>query len=470
MKARVGLFATLILGAASALGADPLSQAQALCQERTDDKGRISVLYKFDADADLHIWPVEQAGRRGKEAAEAWQLFGKSDQPVAVIARSPYGGGETAKSYWPAGVKPELLRCLVEPLNKAGLKKVVLPDLPVEAGEGAVDATAEPAKPWPQAGFSEDYEFALLVGLHHEPIPYVGGRRQADGKPIYSRGSRVNAWAILFHCRTGTAFWATTAMVRVGYRGVADPLNLAAETVLGYLDFSRIGTDNIPTHIQKLRQAPGLNTMDLAAMLVQTQRADAVSAVMKLAADLSVYRTKPHVLRYFNERGTAQDYRIDPEQAKGRKFVYASQPVTLRVLLIEQLRGMRGVQGCSLAALVQVEEDFEIGPLGQSLAGRVQPLNGDDEIVLIGELAHSDRRRIFRRYLTAAVRNLGKCRVHIDDAMAVAKFYADRKVPPPPRGRRPGRDPLKEAGQAALLELNRARSEQQKKKAAAEAD
>jgi hypothetical protein len=118
---------------------------------------------------------------------------------------------------------------------------------------------------------------------------------------------------------------------------------------------------------------------------------------------------------------------------------------------------------------MQLKEDFEIGPLGQSLAGRVQPVNGDDEIILIGELAHSDRRRIFRRNFAAAVRNLGKCRVHIDEAMAVAKFYATRKLPPPRRGR-PRRDPLKDAGRAALLELNQARIEQQKKRAAAEAD
>ena len=111
-----------------------------------------------------------------------------------------------------------------------------------------------------------------------------------------------------------------------------------------------------------------------------------------------------------------------------------------------------------------------IQPIGATYGGRLGPLSADDEIVLIGELAHSDRRRIFRRNFTTAVRNLGKCRVHIDAAMAVAKFYADRKVPAPPRGRRRRRDPLKAAGRAALLELNRARVEQRKKKAAAEAD
>ena len=471
MKAHIALLLVISIGAASSPAAVDLKQAQALCQERRDDKGGVWAAYKFDPEVDLHISPAEQAIRRGKEAAEAWREFPRSVEPIPLLARSPYGGGETSESYWPADVSPELLRSLVEPLGKVGVK-VVLPDLPAEPAEGNVkadQADAEPPKPWPKLGFSEDYEFALVVGLHHEPIPYLGTRRTADGKPIYSRGSRVNAWAILFHCPTGTAFWGTTAMVRVGHRGVGDPLNLAAETVLGYLDFSEIGTDNIPAHVDKLPEVLGANTVDLAAMLVQSQRADAIAALVKLSVNIPVYRAKVRVLRYFNERGTAQDYRLDGEQLKRRRCVYAAQEVTLRILLMEQLRGIRGVQACGIAALVQKHQDFEIGPLGQLHAGRTPPLNPDDEIVLIGELAHSNRRAIFRRNYVSSVRNLGHCRAYIAEAMAVAQFYADRKPPPPPKGKKPRRDPLKEAAQAALRQLRQTRVELDKNRASREA-
>ena len=463
MKRRIAVLSVFALAASSVMAAVPLKKVQALRQERKDDKDRTTILYQFEPEEGEYLSPAAQAARRGKEAAEDWKLFDRSEGRIALLARSPYGGGETSKTYWPASVKPELLRKLIEPLSNAGLK-VDLPELPAEKSE-AGDPPAEPAKPWPKVGFSEDCEFVLLAGLHHEPIPYLGARRAGDGKVVHSRGSRVNAWAILFHAPTGTAFWATTAVARVGHRGVADPLNLAAETVLGYLDFEDIGTPNVTAHIERLLTLRDLHSVDLAAMLVQTQRADAVGAVIKLSMSRPAYRMKPRVLRYFNQRGTAQDFRIDPERARARKDAYASQLVTARVLLVEQLRGMRSVQACSLAAMVRREQDFEIGPLGQSYAGRLGPLNGDDEIILITELAHSDPQGIFRRNHVSSVRNLGKCRMHVDEAMAVAKLYAERKPRPPRRGSKPRRDPLKEAGKAALLDLRQARIEQQKKAA-----
>lgn len=463
MKRRIAIALLFALAASTATAQVALPEVQALRREQKDDKDRAGILYQFEPRAGEFLSAVAQSARRGKAAAEEWTLFDRSEGRIAMVADSPFGGGETSKTYWPAEVRPELLRNLLEPLAKFGLK-ADLPGLPPASAE-ADKAPAAPAKPWPKIGFSDEYEFVLLVGLHHEPIPYEGTRRRADGTVIYARGSRANAWAILFHAPTGSAFWATTAVARIGHLGVADPVNVAAETVLGYLEFDGIGAHNIPAHIQRLSELQDLHVVDVAAMLAQTQRADAIDALIKLAVSKPAYRMKPRVLRYFNERGTPQDYRLDPAGAKARKWPYVAGPLPLRIMLMEQLGGMRSVRACSVAAMVPLEEDFQIGPLGQSLAGRLGPLGGDDEIILITELAHSDRQRIFRRNYASAVRNLGKCRVHVDEAMAVAKLYADRKSPPPRRGGRPRPDPLKEAGKAALAELRQTKARQQQKDA-----
>ncbi len=464
MRRFAAVLMALALAASSAMADAALERLKALRREQRDEKDRLTILYQFEPGGE-YLSPAAQAVRNGYAAAQAWKLFDRSTTALPVVARSPYGGGETAKSYWPAEVKPELLRNLGEPLGKLGIK-AVFPELPAEKPE-AQEPPAQPAKPWPTVGFPEDHEFVLLVGMHHEPIPYLGERSAVDRQAVQASGSRMNGWAILFHVATGTAFWATTAVARVGQRGVEDPLNLAAETVLRYLDLDDLGADNIPPQIERLAAFKDLQVVDLAAMLVQTQRADAVEAVIKLAMSKPAYLMKPRVLRFFNDSGTAQDYRIEPEQARAAKYAYASQLVTVRVLLMEQLRGMRSVQACSAAALVPKDEDWEMGPLGGSLAGRLQPLGGLDEILLITELAHSDPQSLFRRNYAAAVRNLGKCRTHDEEAMAVARFYAERPVAPP-RGGRPARqDPLKEAGKAALTELQQVRAEKLKKRAAA---
>jgi len=447
--------------ASSAPAQVSLKDVRALRRERMDQQGAVTVLYKFDPAGAEYRDPADQAALRGREAARAWGIFDRANEPVAVLARSPFGGEETPGSYWPTDVKPELLAGLQETLREAGLKPE-FPDPLGKASEGGTPPALPPGKPWPKLGFAEDYEFVLVVGMHHEPIPYLGTRRTGDGKIIYARSSRVNAWAILFHAPTATAFWATTATARVGHRSVPDPLNVAAETALGYLDFDEIGTDNIPDHIQDLTAQPGLYAIDAAAMLTQTQRADAVRAVVKFATSMAAYQSSIRVLRYFNQHGAAQDFRITPEEAKRRRYTYAAQPVVARMLLVEQLRGVRSIAAASTAALVPRHQDLDIGPIGQTYAGRLPPVNADEEIILICELACSDRRGIFRRNLAGAIRNLGRCRVCLDEAMAVAKFYADRKPPAPRKGKRSRRDPLKEAGQAALRALTEAKAKQKK--------
>ena len=128
MKRCPVLSVTVLALAAFCLGANPLSTAKQMRQERRIDKDHFELKYRFEPDAE-HVTPAERAAARGAAAAKRWLKFKDSGEPLAVIARSPYGGGETAKSYWPAGVKSELLRKVVEPLTEAGLKGV-LPDLP----------------------------------------------------------------------------------------------------------------------------------------------------------------------------------------------------------------------------------------------------------------------------------------------------------------------------------------------------
>ncbi len=355
-----------------------------------------------------------------------------------------------------AGDKPKPIRRRVDKDNP-------LADLDLDVKRAA---EAGPPKPWPKLGFSEDYEFVLVVGLHHEPVPHRSTRRRAGGEVVYFRSSRMTAWAILFRCKTRTAFWGATTVAKVGYQGVADPPNVAAETALGYLDFSKIGEDNIPEETTKLSPSSELRAVDLAAMLVQTQRADAVAAVIKTATSKSAYKTSAPVMRYFSARGAPLDFRTDPASAKRRRQALASQRVMVRLLLIEQLRGVRGVQACLLTAGVPRVDDLEIGRVGQYQCGLLEPLNADDEVVLISELANGDRRRAFARNHVAAVKNLGKCRHYIDEAMAVARTYAERKPPPPRQGGRRRRDYLKEAGQQALAQLRQAKAQQKKAKPA----
>lgn len=206
--------------------------------------------------------------------------------------------------------------------------------------------------------------------------------------------------------------------------------------------------------------------MDLAAMLVQTQRADAVTAVTEAAISPTAFRNTAWVVRWYSNRGMVQDYRIDPEAAKAKGCVLVSQRVLMRVLLIEQLQGMRSVQACVLAANVPQIDDIEVPQIGQQFVSTLGPVCPDDEVVLMAELAHRDpydRRGSFWRSSAGAVRNLGRCRFHIDQATAVARVFASRNPPPPPgKGRRPRTDPIRQAGIAALKELAEARAQREK--------
>ncbi|KKL92495.1 hypothetical protein LCGC14_1884100, partial [marine sediment metagenome] len=74
-----------------------------------------------------------------------------------------------------------------------------------------------------------------------------------------------------------------------------------------------------------------------------------------------------------------------------------------------------------------------------------------------------DRSGAFWRHTSQTVRNIGRCRTYIEEAMAVAKKYANRPAPKPRRGRRPRRDPLREAGRAALAELRQTKAERARK-------
>ncbi len=466
MRLFTALLYIAIVPSIPCLGEDPLRAAKGMRQEVEIDKDHYELKYRYDPDGE-YLKPAEQCVLRAKAAADAWEEFKDSGQPLPVIARSPFGGGETSKTYWPRGVEAELLRNVIEPLVEQDLKPV-LPDLPAEKTKD--DETSEdvdeadedkPLKPWPKLGFSDDYPFVLMVGMHHEPIPHKSTRRTAEGEVVYRRSSRMTAWAILFHSKTATAFWAATATAKIGYRSVADPTAASATAALSYLDFSGIGKRNITAYVERLSASRELATVDLAALLVQTQRADAVAAVIKLAVSPAAYKASASVLRHFSEKGRAQDYRIDPEYAERRRYKLISQPVMLRLLLLEQLRGVRGLQACSVTAMVPQVDDFEIGKVGQYYVGRLPPVCADDEVVLIGELAMGNRRRVFSRNHVTAVKDLGKCRTFIPEAMAVAKTYANRKTPRPRRGR-PRRDPLKEAGKQAMAELSRAQARQRK--------
>jgi len=437
----------------------------------------VTYLYRFDG---RHVTLAEQAAIRGKEAAEAWRLFDRGAEELPVVARSPFGGGETASTYWPAGVDAELLRRVVKPLARQGFH-VVLPELPEEsdqedkpkvgAGEGEDEGQAQsaPPKPWPKVGFPEDYEFVLVVGLHHEPVPYKSVRPYASRRGPPVRSSRVNAWAILFHVPTGSGFWGAVGVGRADHRSTDEPLKYAAIAALDALDFSDIGDHNIPKFIKEYRRREELPALDVAALLVQTQRADAIQAVVHSAMTKSAFKNTAWVLRWFNQRGTVQDYRIDPARARGQGCVRVSQRVMMRVLLLEQLRGMRGVQPCVQTAAIPYERDIEVQPLGAEYGGLLPPLSGDDELVLLAELAHRpvwDRRGAFWRHTVQAVRNIGRCRTYIDEAIVVAKTYANRRPPRRRPGRRPRRDPLRQAGRAALAELMKAKAEQARQRAA----
>ncbi len=466
MTARIGLLAAALTTAA--LADVPITKVRALRKVHKLDKDHQEVFYKYEDEGE-YVTPLDQARQRGAEAAKAWEEFEKSQEPVAVLARSPFGGGETAGSYWPAGVKCELLRKLIEPLTKQGLK-VVLPDLPPEKKEGddedKEEDDEEEVKPYPKIGFSEDYEFVVVIGLHHEKIPYKGIRYKTGEQLVHRFSSRVNAWAILFHAPTGSAFWGTTSVARAGHGTVPDTLNTAAEAALMRLDLTKIGVGELSGQIKAFSERKELPRMDVAGMLVQTQRADAVAAVMKAAISKPAFRNTVWVVRHYSNRGVVQDYRTDPAQAKGRGCVEVNQRVLMRVLLMEQLRGMRTVQGCVLAAGMPLIDDIEVPEIGRKYVSTLGPVFADDEVVLITELAHNPprhRRGMWGRDPVRAVRNLGRCKVHIDEAMAVARTFASRKLPPPRRGRRPRRDPLKEAGQAAMRELAKARAEREKK-------
>lgn len=444
--------AIALVAVASAAWAQELDKVRELRQVKDVDKDHVQLKYVFDKAA---ATPPEQAAKLGKEAAAAWAARDKGKY-VALLARSPWGGGETAKTYWPAEGKEEWLAELVEPLEKAGLK-VIIPD----AGT-ATQPTTVPAdfpdkeiKPWPKTGFSDQFEFCLFVGLHHELIYHEGTRRTVDGKVIYNQSSRGSGWAILVHVPTGAAFWGTTSLYKAAHQNNENPAAVALHVAIGQLVWADIGSDNIPDWIDQFNQSKELPAMDLAALLCQTQRADAVAAVVKVATSEAAYAPKnaAPVLRWFNERGTAQDFRIDPEAAAKANCVLASQKVVLRMLLLEQLRGVRSVQGTMIPAIIPEKDDFDLFKIGQGFLGRLEPLNPIDEVMLIAEMANQDPKGFFQKNMTAAVRNLGKCRTYMDEASTVARFYAERKTPPSPPGRPPQRDPLKEAGAAAAAEL-----------------
>ena len=457
MKGLIGLFSILVV-AGSVFAVTP-AEIKALRKVRKIDKNRVEFLYQFE---DEYVTLAAQAAGHGSEAARAWAKFDKKTKAVAVLARSPFGGGESVKSYWPIGVKSELLKNVVEPLKKAGIKKVVLTDMPEEEGKngGSVKKTS------PKAGFPEGCEFVLVIGFHHEPVPHRGSRRTVAGKVVYSRSSRVNAWAILFHAPTATAFWCASATTGVDRSDVDDPLNVAAERAVAALDFTGIGTDNIPGYIKKLAEPEGFNALDIAATLAQTQRADAAEAIVRAATSVSAFKNSVRVVRYVSQKGVVQDYRTGREAAEKRKYVEMAQPVMMRVLLLEHLRGFRGLQPCAMLARVPRERDFQIPRIGRQQVGRLMPLSADDEIVLIAELVDADfsfqnrkkrTKELLWRTRHDAVGNLGRCRVHIDEAKVIARLFAERKItkPKPPRAAYLDEIGLKEAGIDALKELNK---------------
>jgi len=470
--------AAMALAAGLCQGQVTVEHVRALRKDTKDDKGRTIPLFRFD---EQYLTMADQAVIRGNRAAEDWGLFDKRVDELPVVARSPYGGGETAKSYWPAEVDPELLRIVAKNLAQKGLNPI-LPELPEEEAEGADkdaagggkgeekdkdrDKAAEAEdKPWPKEGFPEDYPFVLVVGLHHEPIPYASGQAPPGVTGPAIRSSRLSAWAILFDCGSGTAFWGATSSARADHRSVDDPVNAAARAALNGLDFTGLGEHNLRELIKEYKARQELPAVDVAALLVQTQRVDAVDAVVKSAMAKGAFTQTAWVLRWYNQRGTVQDFRIDPEQVRRRRCVRVSQRVMMRILLIEQLRGVRGIQPSVHIAVMPYEDDIEVQPIGATCGGRLRPLSEDDEIVLLGTLAHRgvwDRDTPFHRNTVGAVGFVGKCRTLIDEAIAVARVYANRPEPKPRRGRR-RRDPLREAGRAAVAQLQQTRAELKKK-------
>ena len=474
MRKRMAL---AVLAAAAAAGpvrdglaAETLAQIAQWRKETPLDEDRIEVRYKY---GDVYRTPAEQAARRGKEATIMWGAFDKAETVLPVVARSPYGGNECAASYWPEHVKPELLRIVATSLTKAGYK-VDLPEVPPEpatqpAADGAASQPAEEKEPWPKVGWPEDHDFFLVVGLHHEPVGYLGKRRKVEGRMVYYRASRVNAWAILFHKPTGSGFWGSVSKRFIDHKGVSDTLNTASAAALGYLGFDGIGSDNIPGQIARMRQNKELEAVDIAAMVAQTQRADATTAIAAFAMHKTAFSTAARVIRHFNQRGTVQDFRTSEAQGAKGKCVLVSTRVVVRNLLLEQLRAAVGVSAAQPSAMITDIVDVDIGPIGRRNITAVGPLCADDEIVLLAEMAQgnpSDRKGLFWRNPYGAVRMLGKCRVYMDEAMTVAKLYATRRVVKDRRGR-VRRDRLRDAGQAAMKDLRVA--QEAKRKADAEA-
>jgi hypothetical protein len=344
-----------------------------------------------------------------------------------------------------------VLKNTANDLQNAGIKTALIrPD-----GQQHGETDSSPAAVWKAAKFPEGYDFVLVVGMHHEPVPHGSVARTVDGKTVHLRSSRVNAWAILFYAPTATAIWCTMASATAGLKSSSNPLNQAAESAIANLDLSDIGEENIPSYFERLAEPSGLGSLDIAAMLAQTQRADAADAIAKAAKTKSAFKNSVPVVRYVNQRGVIQDYRKGSEEADARKYVEIAQPVMMRVLLMEHLRGMTGIQPCALLAGIPKKTDPQINTLGQEQAGKLGPLCADDEVVLIGELANSDSMGIFMRNRAAAIRNLGKCRVHVSDAMSVAKTYAERRITRRKGSPRVPAYLMKEAGMEAVKELNK---------------
>jgi len=242
-------------------------------------------------------------------------------------------------------------------------------------------------------------------------------------------------------------------------------LNTAAEAAVGYLDFSGVGEGNLTGFIQQFARREELPRIDVATLLIQSQRADAAAAVMQAAIGKPAFTNTVWVLRWYSDKGTPQDYRIDITDARKQRYVQVNQRVLMRVLLMETLRGMRSVQACVLAAQMPRIDDIEVPEIGRQFVASTGPQFPDDEIVLITELARETPRRrsgLWRKDPVQAVRALGRCAHHIEEAMAVAKVLASRPDPPPRRGKR-RRDPIKEAAKAAMRELARAKVERDRK-------
>jgi hypothetical protein len=470
MRERFAILTLLALVGAVALGAQPakdpnaagLAAARAFRKELRNDKAKLVACYRFDPTGD-YLPLATQAAKRGQEAADAWQARDR-DKPVVVVTRSPWGGGETPTTYWPEGMKPELIKLIMEPLQKADVKFAFAEDavatinavLATQPAPPGADAPATlPAVAWPATGFDKDAEFVLLIGMHYEHIPFKGNRGlDEEGKAMYERASRVNAWAILIHAPTATAFWGATAVGRVRAGVTLANQNAAAFQALTYLDFTDFGKENIAAQVAALPALDDLPVIDAAAMFIQSQRGDAAQAVVDYAMSKQAFKNTAAVLRWFNEQGTPQDFRIPEETVKKQGCSLVSQRIILQTLLIEQLRGVRSISACIPPASIVKTDDPFLGLVGKQYAGLIPPASGDEETLLIGELA-VERPDLgpFATNLAQAIRDLGKCKTHVPEARAVATVYAERPVPPPPPNKPAPRDALKEAGKDALTNL-----------------